>query len=115
MHGNYKGCPINPVDLQGGSIEAVVPGTVLTTLIHNGVYPDPDIGLNRNLIPDVYHTGCDFYTYWFHNSFVAPKAWSASSGGQGRLILHGINYSARHAALQCPVSDNCHVSDIHHM
>jgi hypothetical protein len=28
-----------------------VPGTVLTTLVDRGVYPDPDYGLNNTAIP----------------------------------------------------------------
>ena len=31
---------------------AVVPGTVLTTLVQQGVYPDPKFGLNNLAIPD---------------------------------------------------------------
>ena len=31
---------------------ATVPGTVLTTLVDRGVYPDPDYGLNNTAIPE---------------------------------------------------------------
>ena len=31
---------------------ATVPGTVLTTLVDRGVYPDPDYGLNNLSIPE---------------------------------------------------------------
>ena len=55
-----------------GWIEAVVPGTVLTTLLHNRLVPDPFFGLNNNLIPDIYDTGRDYYTYWFYNEFELP-------------------------------------------
>lgn len=33
--------------------DAIVPGTVLTTLVHNGYYPDPYIGLNNMHIPEI--------------------------------------------------------------
>ena len=32
--------------------DAIVPGTVLTSLVNNGVYPDPYIGLNNMYIPE---------------------------------------------------------------
>ena len=50
-----------------GWIDALVPGTILTTLLHNHIIPDPFFGMNNNLIPDVYATGRDYYTYWFYN------------------------------------------------
>ena len=45
-----------------GWMEAVVPGTILTTLLHNKQIPDPFFGLNNTKIPDVYLTGRDHYT-----------------------------------------------------
>jgi len=33
--------------------DATVPGTVLTTLVEQGVYPDPLYGMNILLIPDL--------------------------------------------------------------
>jgi mannosylglycoprotein endo-beta-mannosidase len=36
---------------------ATVPGTVLTTLVRNGIFPDPDIGMNNEKIPDIYDAG----------------------------------------------------------
>ena len=80
-----------------GWMPAVVPGTVLHSLVHNGVYPEPYYGLNNKLesglIPDIYHAGRDFYTYWFRTEFRvddtperdAPKFW---------LQVDGINYRA---------------------
>ncbi|MBI5009726.1 MAG: hypothetical protein HZB98_08800 [Bacteroidia bacterium] len=55
-----------------GWINATVPGTVLTTLLDNKMVPDPFFGMNNNLIPDVYETGRDYYTYWFYNEFELP-------------------------------------------
>ncbi len=50
-------------------IPAVVPGTVLTTLLANDLIPDPFYGMNNNKIPDIYTVGRDYYTYWFVNDF----------------------------------------------
>jgi hypothetical protein len=66
---------------------AVVPGTVLTTLIARGVYPDPDVGLNNLAIPD----SLSRQDYWYRSVFDAPL------GLQGKdltLTFKGINYSA---------------------
>ncbi len=52
-----------------GWMPAVVPGTVLNTLVSNKVYPEPYFGDNnrksRELIPDIADAGRDFYNYWF--------------------------------------------------
>ena len=48
---------------------AVVPGTVLTSLLHNKLIPDPFYGMNNKLIPDIYTVGRDYYTYWFAKDF----------------------------------------------
>jgi hypothetical protein len=50
-------------------IPATVPGTVLTTLLDNGMVPDPFYGMNNELIPDIFDTGVRHYTYWFVNEF----------------------------------------------
>ena len=44
-------------------IPAVVPGTVLTTMLENKQIPDPFYGMNNEKIPDIYKTGRDYYTY----------------------------------------------------
>ena len=54
-------------------MEAVVPGTVLTTLLHNKKVPDPFFGMNNELIPDIYETGPEYYTFWFLNRFSVPE------------------------------------------
>jgi hypothetical protein len=71
-------------------LTATVPGTVLTTLINNHLEPDPFIGMNNELIPDIYKTGREHYTYWFVHDFkeVAPGA-----GEQIWLNFRGVNYS----------------------
>jgi len=66
---------------------ATVPGTVLTTLVNQGVYPDPYYGLNNMSIPDTLaHT-----QWWYRVSFDTP---ANSSGKQIRLQFDGINYRA---------------------
>jgi len=72
-------------------MEAVVPGTVLTTLLHNNKVPDPFFGLNNELIPDIYDTGPEYYTFWFHNRLSLPEL---KQGEQVWLKFRGINYSA---------------------
>jgi exo-1,4-beta-D-glucosaminidase len=74
---------------------AVVPGTVLGSLVHDGVYPEPYFGLNnaheQKLIPDISEAGREFYTYWFRTEFVLPKAFE---GREVWLQFDGINYRA---------------------
>ena len=74
-----------------GWMEAVVPGTILTTLLLNKQIPDPFFGMNNNLIPDVYDTGRDYYTYWFYNEFQTPEL---KDGQEVWLNFRGINYFA---------------------
>ena len=73
-----------------GWMNATVPGTVLTTLINNKIFPDPFYGMNNELIPDIYKTGKNFYTYWFVKDFkeIFPK-----DDQQIWLHFRGINYS----------------------
>src|SRR5215213_8019394 len=48
-----------------GWMEATVPGTVLTTLVDRGVYPDPDYGLNNFAIPE----SLNKQDYWYRTEF----------------------------------------------
>jgi len=70
--------------------KAVVPGTVLTTMLENKEIPDPFYGMNNEKIPDIYDTGRDYYTYWFAKDFqeASPK-----DDEQVWLTFRGINYS----------------------
>lgn len=66
---------------------AVVPGTVLTTLVEQGIYPDPYWGLNNLAIPDsLCHTD-----WWYRLVFDIPQA---EYGKRTFLRLEGINYKA---------------------
>src|ERR1700684_3278867 len=71
-----------------GWYAATVPGTVLTTLVNNGVYPEPLYGENMRAIPE----SLNKTSYWYRTTFSVPAAYS------GRHIwIHfgGINYSAQ--------------------
>lgn len=66
---------------------ATVPGTVLTTLIDRGVYPDYDYGLNNMAIPE----SLARQDYWYRTEFDAP---ATLDGKQLTLTFKGINYAA---------------------
>ncbi len=72
---------------ENGWYPAVVPGTVLTTLIARGVYPDPDYGLNNLAIPD----SLSRQDYWYRSVFVPPATFEQH---HLTLVFKGINYSA---------------------
>lgn len=72
-------------------LEAVIPGTILTTLLHNGKVPDPFYGMNNELIPDVYFVGRDFYSYWFVIDFQVPESFINELTW---ITFRGINYYA---------------------
>ncbi|WP_114790989.1 beta galactosidase jelly roll domain-containing protein [Niabella yanshanensis] len=78
-----------------GWLPAVVPGTVLNSLVYNKIYPEPYYGDNnrrsRGLIPDLHETGAGFYHYWFRKTFQVP---STLTGKKMWLKFHGINYRA---------------------
>ena len=102
LHDNWKAKRTTDVSLDGsvitgsdylieGWLDAVVPGTILTTLLHNNQIPDPFFGMNNNLIPDVYNTGREYYTYWFYTEFKTPRI---NNGQEVWLNFRGINYFA---------------------
>lgn len=66
---------------------ATVPGTVLTTLVNQGVYPDPYFGLNNMSIPDT----LAHMKWWYRVAFDSP---SDINEKHVRLQLNGINYRA---------------------
>lgn len=68
-------------------LAATVPGTVLTTMVDRGVYPDPDFGLNNLAIPE----RLSQQNYWYRSEFTAP---ADLAGKQLNLIFKGINYAA---------------------
>jgi hypothetical protein len=70
-----------------GWLPATVPGTVLTTMVDRGVYPDPDYGLNNLAIPE----SLNKQDYWYRTEFKAPKS---LTGRRSALTFQGINYAA---------------------
>ena len=66
---------------------ATVPGTVLTTLVNNGVYPEPLYGENMRAIPE----SLNKTSYWYRASIDVPKS---HKGLHTWLHFGGINYSA---------------------
>jgi hypothetical protein len=71
----------------GEWLNATVPGTVLTTLVDQGVYPDPCFGLNNLMIPD---TLCRM-DWWYRNVFELPEG---IRDERLSLLFNGINYRA---------------------
>ena len=70
-----------------GWLAAIVPGTVLTTMIDRGLYPDPDYGLNNLAIPE----SLAHQDYWYRVEFKAP---AQSRGQRLTLTFEGVNYAA---------------------
>ncbi len=68
-------------------LAATVPGTVLTTMIDRGVYPDPDYGLNNMAIPE----SLAHQDYWYRVEFKTP---AAARGQRLKLTFEGVNYAA---------------------
>ena len=66
---------------------ATVPGTVLTTLVEQGVYPDPYFGLNNMAIPE---SLCRT-DWWYRTTFSMPKNEFSKNCW---LLFNGINYRA---------------------
>ena len=67
---------------------ATVPGTVLTTLVNDGVYPEPLYGENMRNIPE----SLNKTSYWYRTTFTVPAAYK---GRHTWLHFEGINYSAQ--------------------
>ena len=69
---------------------ATVPGTVLTSLVNNGVYPEPLYGENNR--PDKIPDSLSRTPYWYRTVFNVPKAYA---GRRVWLNFEGINFSAQ--------------------
>ena len=74
-----------------GWMKARVPGTALTTMLENKMFPAPEFSMNNNLIPDIYEVGNEFYTFWYVRPF---RVESLPKGRQVWLNFRGINYKA---------------------
>jgi hypothetical protein len=66
---------------------ATVPGTVLTTMVDRGIYPDPDYGLDNMDIPE----SLAHQDYWYRVEFKEP---AAARGRKLTLTFLGVNYAA---------------------
>ena len=69
---------------------ATVPGTVLTSLVNNGVYPEPLYGENNR--PDKIPDSLSRTPYWYRTVFKVPKAYA---GRRVWLNFDGINFAAQ--------------------
>ncbi len=70
-----------------GWYKATVPGTVLTTLVNNGVYPEPLYGENMRAIPESLNTT----SYWYRTTVNVP---ASARGRHIWLNFGGVNYAA---------------------
>jgi hypothetical protein len=73
-----------------GWYSATVPGTVLTSLVNAGVYPEPLYGENNR--PDKIPESLARTPYWYRTVFEVPKAYD---GKHVWLNLEGVNFSAQ--------------------
>jgi hypothetical protein len=73
-----------------GWYSAMVPGTVLTTLVNAGVYPEPLYGENNR--PDKIPDSLSRTPYWYRTVFEVPKTYK---GRHVWLNLEGINFAAQ--------------------
>ncbi|HWZ51796.1 MAG TPA: glycoside hydrolase family 2 TIM barrel-domain containing protein [Granulicella sp.] len=81
---------ISSPDFTGaGWYPAVVPGTVLTSLVKDGVYPEPLYGENNR--PDRIPESLSRTNYWYRTTFTVPKSYA---GRHIWLNFEGVNYAA---------------------
>ena len=71
-----------------GWYQTTTPGTVLTTLVDRGVYPDPDYGLNNMAIPE----SLNKQDYWYRTLFQPPPG--LKPGQRLFVTFKGVNYEA---------------------
>ncbi len=69
--------------------KAVVPGTVLTSLVADGTYPEPLFGVNNR--PEIIPESLCRKDWWYRTTFVVPKEYA---GRRVWLEFDGINYAA---------------------
>jgi len=85
---NATGAMLSQIGIPtSGWYDATVPGTVLGSLVDQGVYPDPYFGLNNLQIPE----SLNKQDYWYRTEFTLPKTWA---GRKLWLDFKGINYYA---------------------
>ena len=72
-----------------GWYPATVPGTALTTLVNDHVYPEPLYG--ENIRPETIPDGMAYESYWYRTTVEVPKSYA---GRRVWLNFDGINYAA---------------------
>jgi hypothetical protein len=72
-----------------GWYTATVPGTALTTLVNNKVYPEPLYGENNR--PEIIPESLARTSYWYMNQIEIPRSYA---GRHIWLTFEGINYSS---------------------
>ncbi len=98
IRGGWRLSPAPDVKMTGDEISkssfddskwlvATVPGTVLTTMVNRGIYPNPDYGLNNMAIPE----SLARQDYWYRVEFSEPVA---ARGRRLALTFLGVNYAA---------------------
>jgi len=78
-----------PIFKTAGWYAATVPGTVLTTLVNNHVYPEPLYGENNR--PETIPESLARTSYWYRTAIEVPKSYK---GQHVWLNFEGINYAS---------------------
>ena len=73
-----------------GWYPAIVPGTVLTSLVNAGLYPEPLYGENNR--PDKIPDSLARSPYWYRTTFSVPKSYESKHVW---LNLEGVNFSSQ--------------------
>ncbi len=73
-----------------GWYKATVPGTVLTTLVDNKVYPEPLYGENMRSIPE----SLNKTSWWYRAAFNVPASHFKDKESRNWLRFAGVNYAA---------------------
>lgn len=96
----YGGC-----DAPGLGIDAVVPGTVLASMLptnFSGI--DPYVSVNLKQLPDVHDAGRAFYTVRYRTTVAAQQP--GCETGNRSLVLRGINYIVNVSINGRPVAES---------
>jgi beta-mannosidase len=87
---SHSGAELSKAGFAGGTwLNATVPGTVLTSLVNAGVYPEPLFGENNR--PDKTPDSLCRTSWWYRNEFNVPADYA---GKNIFLNFMGINYAA---------------------
>ena len=75
----------------------------LTTRARRCQLPDAYYGTNATSVPDIYHAGRGFYTFFFATRFETPRSAHAALS-RFSLLFRGVNYSLRACLNGSPVA-----------